>query len=153
MELEAYTIRAVRHQMPSVSVPEVIYSGLDRAWNRSFLLSKRVFDETLGGCVAQALDPSGRKECRRSRQHISTLSEFTFTQFKTITRYGVNGEKYLLGTADLDTWRHGKPVIRPISTPETMTTLVDRSETTSECWLCIGVGPEARAGGAERDIV
>ncbi|KAK2623871.1 hypothetical protein QTJ16_006505 [Diplocarpon rosae] len=47
MELESKTIEFVKEKVPEVPVPEVIYAWIDRLWNRTFLILRRVKGQTL----------------------------------------------------------------------------------------------------------
>lgn len=46
-QLESSTLEFVREEFPSVPLPEVIYSWVDRRFNRTFLIMKRVHARTL----------------------------------------------------------------------------------------------------------
>jgi len=122
MELEADTIQAVRDEIPSVPVPEVIYSWLDKAWNRSYLLLKRVSGQTLEDAWPKLSTGQVKKIAVDLAKYTSTLSEFTSRQLKTINGCGVHDEDHLFGSPDLDTTPSWKPVIRPVFTCETVTT-------------------------------
>jgi len=124
MELQADTIRAVRDQIPSIPVPEVIYSWLDQAWNRTFLLLTRAFSQRLEDAWPILSTDQIVKVAADLAKHISIMFEFTSPQLKTITGCGVNSEYYLFGDADINTWPLWKPHIRPIFMPETVTTFL-----------------------------
>jgi Phosphotransferase enzyme family len=47
MEAESDTIHFVKTHCPSIPLPEVIFTWIDRDWNRSFFLFKRVSGKTL----------------------------------------------------------------------------------------------------------
>ncbi len=121
LELEGDTIRVVRERMPSIPVPEVIYYWLDRAWNRTFILTKRVSGETFEDAWPKLSLPQAEKIAGDLAQHACTMAKFTSPQIKTITGCGINGEYWLFGTPAHKTWPSWKPVIRPIFTPETVT--------------------------------
>ncbi|KAH7333354.1 hypothetical protein BKA65DRAFT_564556 [Rhexocercosporidium sp. MPI-PUGE-AT-0058] len=47
MELESKTIAFIREEAPEVPVPEVIHTWIDREWNRTFLILRRIPGQTL----------------------------------------------------------------------------------------------------------
>lgn len=122
LELEADTIRAVKDQMPSIPVPEVIYSWIDHAWNRSYLLYKRPSGEKLRHAWGKLSPAQIEKVAADLAQHAVTMAQFTSPELKTITGCGVDGENFLLSQPDGHIWPSWKPVIRPLFTPETLTT-------------------------------
>lgn len=122
LELEGDTIRVVKDRMPSIPVPEVIYYWLDRAWNRSFILTKRPSGETFEDAWPKLSTPQAEKIAADLAQHARTMSAFTSPQLKTITGCGILNDAWLFGAPEWETWPSWKPVIRPIFTPETVTT-------------------------------
>ncbi|KAI9878385.1 MAG: hypothetical protein M1830_001055, partial [Pleopsidium flavum] len=119
MELEGDAIRAVRDQIPSVPVPEVIYTWLDKTWNRSFLLLKRVSGQRLEDVWPKLSTDQVLKVAADLAEYTVTLAQFDSQKLETLTGCGVNSEYYLFGTPDMDTTPSWKPAIRPIFTPET----------------------------------
>jgi hypothetical protein len=85
MELESSTLHFLADQFPHIPVPKVIYSWLDKEWNRTFLILKRIEGQTL-----QAAWPSLTLEQRHQvaatvAQYYRDLATTTSLSLRTAT--------------------------------------------------------------------
>ncbi|MCJ1367270.1 hypothetical protein MMC16_006402 [Acarospora aff. strigata] len=121
MELEGDTIREVQKRMPSIPVPEVIHSWLDQAWDRSFLLLRRVSGQSLDEAWTKLSTDQIVMIAEDLANHTITMTMSRSRQLETITGCHVSGEPGLFRQAPLNTWPSWKPEVRPFFTSETLT--------------------------------
>ena len=119
LELEANNLRFVAEKMPDVTIPEVIYTWIDRKINRTFLLTKRVEGQILND-VWPRLSSLQRTEIANYIARVCvTLAANTSSRLETITGCGIY-EPYLLENAPKShpTW---KPrLLGPFQSPEAL---------------------------------
>ncbi|KAF4626294.1 hypothetical protein G7Y89_g11868 [Cudoniella acicularis] len=102
-QLEAVTMNFVAENFPSVPVPEVLYSWIDQALDRTFLITKRVHARTLNNAWSQ-LSPAQRQGiANEMADHCFTITGKTSSKLETVSGRGV-----------LDYFLMGKP---PFSNP------------------------------------
>ncbi|TVY46687.1 hypothetical protein LOCC1_G004113 [Lachnellula occidentalis] len=95
-QLEATTIDFVRDNFPSVPLPEVLYSWIDRPFKRTYLLLKRVHARTLNAAW-QSLSTGQRQNiANEMAEHCLTLAGKTSPRFESASGYGVL-EHWLMG--------------------------------------------------------
>ena len=96
VEMEAEKIRFVAEKAPDVPVPKVVYTWIDHALDRSFLIMKRV--------EGKILDKAWPKLSTLQRTQIAddvarvcvTLAANTSTRFETVTGLPVSNERWLM---------------------------------------------------------
>ncbi|MCJ1246034.1 hypothetical protein MMC30_003238 [Trapelia coarctata] len=86
---EAETMKFVQKNAPSVPIPELYYYWVDQAWQRSFLLMRRV--------PGQPLDDAWEKltPTQRNQIAIETLAQFTSTRLESVDGQGVCDSRLL----------------------------------------------------------
>ena len=122
-QLESETVKFVKQKVPSVPVPEVIYEWIDRAWQRTFYLMKRVPGENLSDAWPRLSQAEVGNIARELVEHIHALSKLTSPWLETANGCGVT-EAILLGepdSSDGDTSPSWKPYLHPRYSPQTLT--------------------------------
>jgi len=97
-QLEADTIEFVRNDFPSVPLPEVLYSWIDKPLKRTYLILRRVHARTLNAAWPQLSATQRQKIANDMAEHCLTLSAKTSTRYESISGYGV-----------LEYWLMGRP--------------------------------------------
>ncbi|TVY50378.1 hypothetical protein LCER1_G009015 [Lachnellula cervina] len=100
-QLEATTIEFVRDNFPSVPLPEVLYSWIDRPFKRTFLILKRVHARTLN-IAWPSLSLSQRQNLANEMAgHCLTLAGKKSSRFESVSGRGVL-EHWLMGKLPAD---------------------------------------------------
>ncbi|KAF1959786.1 hypothetical protein CC80DRAFT_489872 [Byssothecium circinans] len=104
-QLEAATIAFLRAKCPSVPVPEVLYSWIDHAFQRTFLVMRRVHGRTLNQAWPDLSDSQRLNIANELAQHCSVLALQTSSRYETASGHGVL-EYWLMGSppASNPTW-------------------------------------------------
>ena len=102
-QLEAGTIAFVRDNCSSVPVPEVLYTWIDKPFNRSFLILRRVRGHTLNSAWPYLSASQRLKIAKKVAQHCSVLARKTSSRFESVSGHGI-----------LEYWLMGRP---PASNP------------------------------------
>jgi len=102
-QLEAVTMSFTAENFPSVPIPEVLYSWIDQAWERTFLITKRVHARTLNDAWPQLSLAQRQGIANEMADHCLTISRKTSSKLETVSGRGV-----------LDYFLMGKP---PFSNP------------------------------------
>jgi hypothetical protein len=104
-QLEASTIDFVRDNFPSIPLPEVLYSWIDRPINRTFLILKRVHARTLNAAWPSLSTDQRQSLAKKMAEHCVTLAGKTSTNYESTSGYGVF-EQWLMGKppASNPTW-------------------------------------------------
>ncbi|KAK6000636.1 hypothetical protein QM012_003361 [Aureobasidium pullulans] len=97
LQLESETIALVREQAPSIPGPEVIYSWIDEAIDRSFLIMRRVHARTLDSAWPQLKDQQRLNIAREVAAHTATLAQITCDHLQTISGYGIRTPRLMQG--------------------------------------------------------
>jgi hypothetical protein len=85
LQLEAENIRFVKERVPEIPVPEVIYSWIDRALDRTFLITKRMSGTPLHLTWEQLSLSQMRKLAEEVTDAILKLAAITSPRFETIS--------------------------------------------------------------------
>jgi hypothetical protein len=89
LESEEDTINFVKTHCPNIPLPEVIYSWVDRDWDRVILFMKRLPGKTLDESWP-SLSPSQRSKIAQDiAGYCAELSKITSPRFETATKRGV----------------------------------------------------------------
>jgi len=99
MELESKTIAFIRENAPEVPVPEVIHTWIDRAWNRTFLILRRVQGETLDSVWPQLTRNQQMQIASKIVEYCRQLSLLSSSIFESATGRAVV-EPFLNSTAN-----------------------------------------------------
>lgn len=102
-QLEATTTAFVKEHCPSVPVPDVIYSWIDKPIHRTFLILGRVHGRTLNDAWPLLSATQRVNIANEVAQHCSTLASKTSLRYETVSGYGI-----------LEYWLMGRP---PASNP------------------------------------
>jgi Ser/Thr protein kinase RdoA (MazF antagonist) len=108
MDAESDTINFVKTQCPSIPLPEVIFSWIDRDWNRSFTLLKRVSGKTLHESWPSLSELQRAAIVQTVAGYIKELSQLTSSRVESASGKGV-----LEGHLD-----HPKPHSQPSWKPQ-----------------------------------
>ena len=122
MELEGDTIRALREKLSSIPVPELVYSWLDRAWDRTFVLYKRPPGDSLEDAWPKLSPDQVLKIAADVAAYAKIMIQLTSPRLETITGCALHSEDHLLGERDRDFEPKWLPFMRPIFTAETLRT-------------------------------
>jgi hypothetical protein len=116
-QLEAATIAFVSEHCPSVPLPQVLYSWIDEASNRTFLVMRRVHCRTLNSAWAHLSATQRLNIASEVAQHCATLALNTSLRYETVSHRGVL-EYWLMGRppASNPTWL--PMVLGPFTAPE-----------------------------------
>jgi hypothetical protein len=110
MELESETIAFIRERAPEVPVPEVIHTWIDRAWNRTFLILRRIRGQTLDNEWPRLTPDQQVLIASKIVEHCRKLASISSTRFESATGHAVV-EPFLNSTADVC---HPSWIPRPI---------------------------------------
>lgn len=110
MELESRTIAFIREKAPEIPVPEVIHTWIDRAWNRTFLILRRVQGRTLDHEWPRLTSDQQTKIASKIAEYCCKLSLLSSFRFESATGHGIV-EPFLNSTADLS---HPSWIPRPL---------------------------------------
>ncbi|KAL2066500.1 hypothetical protein VTL71DRAFT_2571 [Oculimacula yallundae] len=99
MELESDTIAFVKSNAPEIPVPEVVHTWIDRSWNRTFLLLRRVEGKTLDEQWTRFSLDQRRQIANEVVGFCCRLALITSSRFETATGRGVV-EPFLNSTAE-----------------------------------------------------
>jgi hypothetical protein len=126
MQLESNTIRFVKEKVPQIPLPEIVGEWVDRAWNRTFLLLRRVEGQTLQDAWPKLSALQHQKVADIVSNYCAKLALVTSERFSTVNGAGVY--EYFLNT-DSDKWEPSwKPrLIGPYTIPEIATYLTNSS--------------------------
>lgn len=116
-QLESSTLDFVRENFPSVPLPEVIYSSIDRPFNRTFLVMKRVHARTLNEAWPTLFPGQQQKIANEMAEYCATLAKKTSLNYESAHGFGVF-EYWLMGRppASNPTWL--PMTLGPLSGPE-----------------------------------
>jgi len=123
MELEADTIAFVNKNAPSVPTPETIYTWIDHAWQRSFLIMRRVPGVRLNEIWPRLSSKQIKGVATELAQHTTTLAKLTSPRCERATRVCVQRSENLLPSWN----QYERPTWLPYLQPERFTpaTLTD----------------------------
>lgn len=104
-QLESTTIEFVRRTFPSVPLPEVLYSWIDKPLKRTYMILVRVHARTLNAAWPQLSVTQRQKIANDMAKYCLVLSTKTSTRYESISGYGVF-EYWLMGRppASIPTW-------------------------------------------------
>lgn len=88
-EVENETIDFVKRCCPTIPVPEVIYSWIDRDWSRTFTVLKRVPGKTLEESWPSLSEAQRKEIAQKIAGYCNQLSQLTSFKFQTATKQGV----------------------------------------------------------------
>jgi len=89
LEAESDTIEFVRKNVPSIPLPEIIFSWVDHKWNRSFLILKRVSGQTLRDAWPRLSLAQRSEAASQVAKYCSALAGITSLTFESATHCGV----------------------------------------------------------------
>lgn len=116
-QLEASTIDFVRGNFPSVRLPEVLYSWIDRPINRTFLIMKRVHARTLNAAWPSLSTGQRESIINEMAEHCFTLARKTSSRYESVSRCGVL-EYWLMGNPPTSNPTWLPMTLGPLSGPE-----------------------------------
>ncbi|THW56974.1 hypothetical protein D6D20_08322 [Aureobasidium pullulans] len=107
MQLESETIAFVREHFPTIPVPEILYSWIDKSINRSFDIMKRVHARTLDKAWADLTPQQRLNIAEQVAGYITLLATKTAKRFETISGCGVGTPALIAGwpfESPIHTW-------------------------------------------------
>lgn len=116
-QLESSTLDFVRENFPSVPLPEVIYSVIDRPLKRTFLIMKRVHARTLNAAWPTLSSGQRQNIATKMAEYCATLAEKTSTKYESADGLGVF-EYWLMGHAPASNPTWLPMTLGPLSGPE-----------------------------------
>lgn len=116
-QVEADTIAFVRANFPQIPLPEVLYSWIDKAINRAYLILRRVHSRTLNSAWPELSVGQRLNIASEVAQYCSVLGQKTSLKYETISGHGVL-EHSLMGKlpASHPSWL--PPLVGPFSGSE-----------------------------------
>lgn len=121
MELEAETVQFVKKNAPMIPVPDIIYTWVDQAWQRTFLIMRRVHGERLDKAFPKLSPDQINGVARELAGYAKALANATSPRAESSSGCGLSNEHYLLGAPEWTTWPSWKPFLHPNFTTEGMT--------------------------------
>ncbi|TVY12798.1 hypothetical protein LARI1_G009076 [Lachnellula arida] len=89
LESEGDAIQFVGRKVPSVPLPQIIYSWIDYEWNRSFLILRRVDGQTLRDCWPRLSLSQKTQIASQIARYCCELAKITSLAFESATHCGV----------------------------------------------------------------
>ncbi|KAL9116515.1 MAG: hypothetical protein Q9187_006961 [Circinaria calcarea] len=111
MEAEGKTIEFVVKHVPSVPVPEVIYHWVDPAWDRSFILERRVPGERLNEVWSRISHEQRVGVAAQLAEHAVSLAKLKSRRCEKATGAGITYESTLLGGVPWEDRPSWKPLL------------------------------------------
>ena len=125
---EAKTMEFVRKNAPSIPIPEPYYYWVDEAWQRSFLLMRRVYGQCLDDAWENLTDKQQRQIAAEVAAHVKTLAQFTSPRFESVDGKGLTDYLLLFEHEGHDkSLPSFVPRIHPVYTAEQLTARVSES--------------------------
>ena len=116
-QLEASTLNFVRDNFTSIPLPEVLYSWIDRAINRTFLIMRRVHARTLNAAWPSLSTSQRQSIANKMADYCVTLAGKTSSQYESVSGYGVF-EYWLMGCPPASNLTWLPMTLGPLSGPE-----------------------------------
>lgn len=96
-QLEADTLAFISRELPSVPIPQVLYTWIDKPINRSFLIMKRIHARTINQAWADLSHQQRLNLAKTVAQYTALVATKTSKRYQTVSGYGVSfgpGQRY-----------------------------------------------------------